>query len=154
VTGTLFVDIDNTLLVPGRFSRTLWRLAKFFQNLGRAGQRPNPAVLDTMTHYKQVILVTSRDVSDRERTLRLLSKYGIRISEARFCPRQVIFGDWKRRLIEESAPEGPVAWMDDIFDQSGPVILRRGSEGREIQGLPVPGLSVGCGAAVSEPPSL
>ncbi len=154
MTATLFVDLDDTLLLPGRLSRMMWRLAKFFQNQGRDDQRPNPSVLAAMHRYEHIILVTSRDVSDRERTLRLLAKHGIRVADVRFCPRQEVFKDWKGRLIEKTAPEGPVDWMDDMFNQTGPVTISPGPGGREVQGLPVPGAQGPRSPQRSESPSL
>jgi hypothetical protein len=150
----LFVDLDDTLLLPGRFSRTMWRLARFFQNRGRDRQRPNPLVLQAMRQYGRVVIVTSRDVSDRERTLRLLAKHGVHIPQAQFCPRQEVFKDWKGRVIAETAPDGPVAWMDDLFDPTGPVTLRLGGGGVEVHGLPVPRASGAVPSGNAEPPSL
>lgn len=154
MSGTLFVDLDDTLLLPGRLSRSMWRIAKFFQNRGRARQQPNPAVVEAMRRYQRVVLVTSRDVADRERTLRLLEKHGIRIPEAQFCPRRDVFRDWKGRIIEETAPVGAVDWMDDLFDPLGPTTLRRGPTGRELRGLPVPGRAASGPPRPGEPPSL
>lgn len=154
MTGTLFVDLDDTLLLPGRFSRTLWRLARFFQMRGRARQRPNPAVLDVLRRYERVVVLTSRDDSDRDETLRMLARHGIEVSGAAFCPRREVFREWKGRKVSELAPDGPVFWMDDLFDRSGPRMLRLGTPQKDVMTLPVPTGGPSRPSGGTEPPGL
>jgi hypothetical protein len=154
VTKTLFVDLDDTLLVPGRSSKRMWRLAKWFQTLGRRRQRLNPVMVDAIRKYDRVILLTSRDVSDAEATQQFLEAQGIHISEARFCPRRELFAAWKGKVIDETVPEGSVDWIDDLFDRDGPSSLPRSSGSGELRRLPVPRTGATSDPRDSEPPSL
>lgn len=154
MTRTLFVDLDDTLLDPGPLSRFYWRLAKWFQRRGRAGQRVNPATRDMLANYDRIVLVSSRDVSDADDSVHQLERQGIHVAEVRFCPRKELFRSWKENLVDELAGDGSVDWLDDLFDGQGPVTILRKKRPGEIRGIPVPRGDSGHGRRESEPPSL
>lgn len=154
MTKTLFVDLDDTLLLPGRFSRFYWRMAKWFQRKGRGGQRPNPVIRDLLARYDRVVVVSSRDSSDLEESIQQLRRGGISVAEVRFCPRREVFRRWKENTIDELAEDGSVDWVDDLFDGEGPVTLSRTLRPGEIHGLPATTGPAKRSPSDLEPPSL
>ena len=154
MTKTAFVDLDDTLLLPGRSSRRMWRFAKWFQMRGRKAQRVNPAAVEALRTYDRVILLTSRDQSDAAATQQFLEAHGIHVSEARFCPRKEVFAAWKGKVIDEAVPQGSVDWIDDLFDRSGPSTEPRSSGAGELRRLPVPRSGALPASKDSEPDSL
>lgn len=116
--------------------------------------RPNLPMIKAFRGYDKVILVTSRDASDTEETLRLLAEYNIHFSEVRFCPRRTLFEEWKIQVIDETAQDGNVDWIDNLFDKTGSKMISRTRMAGEIRALPVPRGNDFSDSSDSEPPSL
>lgn len=110
------VDIDNSLLHPGRLSWFFWRIATLAQRLGRRRQRVDHALVQKLAEYDRVIILTSRDVRDQEFTLRQLSRAGIEPDRVIFCPRREVLTRWKIVQVESLAPNGPIDWFEDAFN--------------------------------------
>lgn len=110
------VDVDNSLLHAGRLSWLFWRLAAIAQRAGRRRQRVDRDLVRKLTEYDRVILLTSRDLNDKEFTLAQLRRAGFEPEQAIFCPRREVLMSWKVAQVASLSSDSPTDWFDDRFN--------------------------------------
>ena len=109
------VDIDSTVVEEGRLSRFFFRLASFFQALGRGRQHPNRVLIEKLNSHSKVVVLTGRNAKDLEFTKSQLRKAGLRFDDVICAPRRQIITSWKIDTVRRLASSGQVVWVDDMF---------------------------------------
>jgi hypothetical protein len=109
------VDVDGTVVEEGRLSRFFFRLASFFQALGRGRQHPDRELIRKLNSQSRVVVLTGRNAKDLEFTKAQLRKAGLKFEEVICAPRREVLTTWKIETVRKMAAEGQVVWVDDMF---------------------------------------
>lgn len=112
------VDVDGTLVLEGSASRFFFRLASFFQALGRRRQHPNRQLMARLAGYEKVVVLTGRDVKDASFTADQLKRAGLSFDQIICAPRRDILTKWKLDVVGKMRPSDGLVWVDDIFVES------------------------------------
>jgi len=111
-------DLDNTLYDNGLITRVLQWIAECVFKLSYLLQRPNRKMLQKLTEYNKVIILSARS---RDRylsvTLRQVKKNGIRYNKIILFPERTIKLGWKKKVISSL---GNVDWYDDQSEGVSP----------------------------------
>ena len=116
--GLVVVDVDGTMVEEGTLSRFFFRLASFFQALGRGRQHPDKELIAKLNSQERVVVLTGRDAKDLEFTTAQLRRAGLRFDEIICAPRKEILTSWKIETVRKLASAGAVVWVDDLFRDS------------------------------------
>lgn len=107
--------MDSTVVEEGRLSRFFFRLASFFQALGRRRQHPNRALIEKLNSHAKVVVLTGRNAKDLEFTKIQLRKAGLKFDDVICAPRRRIINSWKIDVVRKLASSAQVVWVDDMF---------------------------------------
>lgn len=112
------VDVDGTLALDGSVSRASWRLAAFFQRLGRRTQRANTELIRKLGAYDRIVILTSRDARDEQSTKNQLVRFGLKFDSIVTANRKDVLSKWKSQEIAKLGPGEAIIWIDDLFSDT------------------------------------
>jgi len=111
---TVVVDIDETLLKSRKICYYLRTLAKMLFKLSLYLQKPNKKLIDKLSEYDNVVVLTARGENYRKFTDKQLKRHGVRYDKLIMCNYSDLTFSWKSKTVATISPD---KWIDDIKDR-------------------------------------